>query len=121
MRNILIVLCVAVFLVGCRKQKGEPMQNVGTGVILKVSVLQSGKVLTNENEVSLQELENQLIQTKNQNGVVWYYRENAQDEPPPVAMKVVELVVKHKVPISLSSKPDFSDAIDEYGISHPRE
>jgi len=30
-------------------------------------------------------------------------------------MAVVKLVVKYKLPISMSSKPDFSDYVDESG------
>jgi hypothetical protein len=37
------------------------------------------------------------------------------------AIEIVKLVVAHKLPISLSSKPDFSDYIDDEGHSHPQE
>jgi len=30
----------------------------------------------------------------------------------PAAVEVIKLIVKHQVPISMSSKPDFSDTID---------
>jgi hypothetical protein len=35
-------------------------------------------------------------------------------------MEVLRLVLDHGLPISLSSKPDFSDYIDPSGVSHPR-
>ena len=86
--------------------------------IIKISALASGKLLLNGQDSSLPTIETELKNTK---GVVWYFRENPQSEPPPEAMAVIELVVKYKLPISMSSKPDFSDYIDENGNSKPRK
>ena len=97
------------------------MQKLNTEIVLKVSVLQSGKLLANGADIQLDELDARLSQVKSQNGVVWYYREGGQGEPPPIAMEVVKLVVKQSLPISMSSKPDFSDTIDEQGNSRPRQ
>ena len=52
---------------------------------------------------------------------VWYYRENPAADPPPNAMAVLDLVMRSRVPISMSSRPDFSDYIDENGSAHERE
>ncbi|MFA7006063.1 MAG: hypothetical protein WC429_18610, partial [Verrucomicrobiia bacterium] len=41
-------------------------------------------------------------------------------EPPPIWKDVMDVVAKHRLPISMSSKPDFSDFVDEKGVSHPR-
>ena len=57
---------------------------------------------------------------KEKNGVVWYYREDGPGEPSREAIEVIKMVVERKLPISLSSKPDFSDYIDEHGNSKPR-
>lgn len=97
------------------------MQSFNTTVVLKVSVLQSGKLLADGADTALADLDARLGQIKSQNGVVWYYREGAQGEPPPVAMEVMKLIVKHQLPISMSSKPDFSDTIDQDGVSRPRK
>jgi hypothetical protein len=35
-------------------------------------------------------------------------------------MAVLRLVMGHRLPVSFSSKPDFSDYVDEAGASHPR-
>jgi hypothetical protein len=51
---------------------------------------------------------------------VWYYREAGQQEPPPEAMQVIKLIADNALPVSLSSKPDFSDYIGEGGQPHPR-
>ena len=89
--------------------------------VAKVSALASGKLLLNGQAANLATIEVEFKKLKNNNGGVWYYRENPQAEPPPQAMAVIELVVKHKLPVSMSSKPDFSDYIDEHGNSKPRK
>jgi hypothetical protein len=123
MKTTLIMLLLAgVCFTGCGKREEKAaMHQFNTNVILKVSVLQSGKLLADGTEIPLDGLDTRLAQIKSQNGVVWYYREGGQSEPPPVAMEVMKLVVKHSLPVSMSSKPDFSDTIDERGISRPRK
>src|SRR5690242_19254002 len=88
---------------------------------LKISVLSSGDILVDGCPAGLEQVEAALEQVKtHQNPQVWYYRETAGAQPPPEAMAVVQCIVKHKLPISLSSKPDFSDWVDAKGISRPR-
>ncbi len=88
--------------------------------ILKVSVLVSGAVLLDGEPVSLEGLGEKLESAKADRPVVWYYREAAGGEPPAQAMQVMKLVVEKRLPISLCSKPDFSDYVDRKGVSHPR-
>jgi hypothetical protein len=89
--------------------------------VAKVSALASGKLLLNGQPASLATIEAEFKKLRSNNGSVWYYRENSQAEPPPEAMAVIELVVKHRLPVSMSSKPDFSDYIDQHGNSKPRK
>ncbi len=88
--------------------------------ILKVSVLASGAVLLDGEPASLEGLRSTFESRKSERPVVWYYREAAEGEPPAEAMQVMRMVVENRLPISLSSKPDFSDYIDLKGRSHPR-
>ena len=87
----------------------------------KVSVLASGKLLLDGSPADLASIESEFKRLQRENGVVWYYRENAQAEPSSEATAVVQLVIKYNLPISMSSKPDFSDFIDETGRSRPRK
>ena len=91
-----------------------------TSPILKVSVLASGAVLLDGEGVSLTQLREKLLARKADRPVIWYYREAAQGEPPPEAMGVMKMVTENGLPISLCSKPDFSDYVDLKGRSHPR-
>jgi hypothetical protein len=83
-------------------------------------VLANGTVLVDGKAATLEELDSALASTKQASGQVWYYREAARGELPPVAKEVIDRLVALKLPISLSSKPDFSDWVDAKGVSHPR-
>jgi hypothetical protein len=89
-------------------------------MILKISVLSSGAVLLDGKATTMRALEGSLKTAKTRNGQVWYYREAVNSEPSSQAMAVIKLVVDNKLPISLSTKPDFSDYVDERGQSRPR-
>ncbi|HLK47904.1 MAG TPA: hypothetical protein VKT49_07205 [Bryobacteraceae bacterium] len=78
--------------------------------ILKVSVLTDGTVLLNGDTVTLAAFSD-AVRAAPQGAVVWYYRENAAADGPPIAMAVMKLVADRRLPVRLSSKPDFSDAI----------
>jgi hypothetical protein len=91
-----------------------------TSPILKVSVLASGTVSLDGEEVSPAQLRERVLARKADRPVIWYYREAAQGEPPPEAMEVMKMVAENRLPISLSSKADFSDYVDLKGRSHPR-
>jgi hypothetical protein len=89
--------------------------------IARVSALASGQLLLNGQPVNLQALDTALKHLKEEHGVVWYYRQDPNHEPPPQAMDAFGLVVKYQLPISMSTKADFSDVVDANGNSKPRE
>jgi hypothetical protein len=89
--------------------------------VTRIGVLASGKVLLDGGETSMPELKKALEKVKAKRGVVWYYRESGKGEPPTQAIEVFKLIVENKLPISLSTKPDFSDYVDEKGESLPRK
>jgi hypothetical protein len=89
--------------------------------VAKVSALSSGKLLLNGQPATLTAIESEFQKLKNAKGAVWYYRQNPRNEPPPQAMQVIQLVIKYGLPVSMSSKPDFTDYIDENGQSKQRK
>jgi hypothetical protein len=89
--------------------------------VLRISVLTSGKVLLDGKESNLPEVKKTLGRARSEKAVVWYYRESGKGEPPQQAMEVIKLVIENNLPISMSSKPDFSDYIDDKGQSQPRK
>ena len=88
--------------------------------VAKVAVLSSGVVLLDGKQTTLQALEEHFKGLKATGGAVWYYRENPRAEPTAQAMAVVQLIIKYQLSVSMSSKRDFSDYIDQDGISRPR-
>jgi hypothetical protein len=89
--------------------------------IARVTALASGPLLLNGKQSDLKSIDAEFERIKAAKGEVWYYRENPRAEPHPNAMAVIQLVVKHQLPISLSTKPDFSDTVDRDGRSRPRK
>jgi biopolymer transport protein ExbD len=86
---------------------------------IKVKVTMNGEITADGQPVTLEKLAARLADLKQAGGVVWYHRENPAGEPHANAMKVIELVAESKLPIRLSTKPDFSDAVDDKGVSRP--
>ena len=89
--------------------------------VARISALASGKLLLNGKPTDVKSIDAELGKIKERKGEVWYYRENPQAEPHPNAIAVVELVLKHRLPISMSTRPDFSDYVDRDGRSRPRK
>lgn len=89
--------------------------------VTRVTVFATGTLLLNDRPATLAAVEAEFKAVKSNNGRIWYYREHARAEPPPEAMAVIELAGKYGLPISLSSRPDFSDYIDQHGNSKPRK
>jgi biopolymer transport protein ExbD len=87
---------------------------------VEIKVMANGAVLLDDKPVSVEAVDERLAELEKVKGVVWYYREVTGAEPPPVAMEIMKLVVKHGLPITMSTKPDFSDAVDGHGVSQPR-
>ena len=91
---------------------------------LRISILLDGAILIDGTKATEEVLDSRLTDLDRTDGVVWYYREGAGKEPPDaqgdVMSRVIGLVMKHRRPISLSSKPDFSDEINGGGQSSPR-
>jgi hypothetical protein len=92
------------------------------GEALKVAIMKSGEILINDKASSLEELDSLLKLNEEKNGVVWYYRESAQEKPTEIALQATKLIIEHKRPVSFSSKPDFSDEVSiKSGATRPRE
>jgi hypothetical protein len=83
---------------------------MSTSNILKVSVLADGRLLLDGQPAMLSAI-GQAMDLAQGNGVVWYYRENAAAEPHPVAVDVMKLITSRRLPVRLSSLPDFSDSV----------
>ena len=86
----------------------------------KVAVMANGTVWFNGAAVTLDELKVKLAELKRQQGAVWYYRQASAGEPPDVAIEAVKLVIDNRLPISMSTRPDYSDVVTPDGTTRPR-
>jgi hypothetical protein len=86
----------------------------------KIAVTAKGAISFDGKPITLDMLKQRLIDLKKRNGVVWYYRESPASEPPAQAMQVIKLIAEIGLPISMSTRPDFSDVLLPDGSTRPR-
>ena len=89
--------------------------------VLKIAITASGEITADGRPTSLEALIPILRELAKNKGEVWYYREAPQADPHPNAMKVLSAIVDQNLPVRLSSRPDYSDSIDDKGRSVPRQ
>jgi hypothetical protein len=93
--------------------------------VAKIWVSRDGSIELNGARVEIGAVESELAAFAGRGGVVVYGRDDPDEPPPAVGMRVIELVVEHQLPIRLTVKRDFSDAEDagggvqEWGASGP--
>jgi biopolymer transport protein ExbD len=96
---------------GCEKKQIAKNQVDPNAPKIKVAVFADGRITADGNPTTIEELRQKFQKLAEQKGSVWYYREAGQAEPPAQAMQVIKEVVAARLPIRLSSQPDYSDAI----------
>ena len=88
--------------------------------VTRIRVSRDGQIWCDDVRTSLVDLGPRLAPLRAAQGVVWYYREEAGDDPAPEAMAVVRMVVEQRLPISMSTRADFSDVVQTDGTAVPR-
>jgi 4-amino-4-deoxy-L-arabinose transferase-like glycosyltransferase len=83
--------------------------------ILKIAVMADGRITMDGSPTTINSLRMSLKRLADQKGAVWYYREAGQGAAPPESVEIMEAVVENHLPIRLSSRPDYSDAIGSDG------
>ena len=87
---------------------------------IEIKVMADGTLFADDQQVTLKQLHPLFETIKENDGLVWYYRELSQDDPPAIATDVLDLIVAYELDITLSTKPDFSDAVSPAGVARPR-
>jgi hypothetical protein len=114
MRKFLLAICIplAVMFGGCSENTDQNKISTNSNApILKIRAFSDGRLTVDGSASSIEKLRESLRTLAAQGGTVWYYREAANQNPPPLAMEVLSEVVTARLPIRLSSKPDYSDSI----------
>ena len=97
-------------LSACSHDSANPVTTMSTNVA-KVGVFADGKIALDGHEVQIDELRARFAALSKEKGAVWYYRDTSSADPPPNAMLVVQAIIDARLPVSMSSKPDFSNVV----------
>jgi hypothetical protein len=109
--SILFMSFLSILLEGCGGKPAAQATPSQGPPIMKISVYVDGRVTADGQTVTMDSLRESLKKLAEQKGVVWYYREAGKGEPPPEAMDVIQAVIQERLPIRMSSRPDYSDSI----------
>jgi hypothetical protein len=110
-RYLFAAMGLLFLLGGCSKQSSPQIPVSAGAPVLKVAVYADGRLTVDGMASTVQTLRESLRSLSEKHGVVWYYREAGQQEPPPIATEVMQAVIDARLPIRLSSRPDYSDSI----------
>lgn len=110
------LLISALGLAGCKREtKGAEEQAAAAALEaapkVKIWVSANGDIELDGSSKSLDEVRVALTELAKNSGVVLYGRDAPEGEPHPTAMQVMEIVVQKRLPIRMSTKRDFSDAV----------
>jgi|SRR5665213_2239591 len=83
--------------------------------ILKIAVMADGRITMDGSPTTIDSLRAAFKRLADQKGVVWYYREAGQSAAPSESSEIMKAVIENQLPIRLSSRPDYSDAIGPDG------
>jgi hypothetical protein len=108
LRSLCLLVSVCFQLIGCSRPTMSVSPNAPT---LKIAVMADGRIMVDGSPATIYSVRVSLKQLAKQKGVVWYYREAGQGKAPPESTEVIQSVIENWLPIRLSSRPDFSDAI----------
>jgi hypothetical protein len=118
MRFWILAMTIVSLLVSHAEVSGQVKTDEGP--IGKIAVTASGVVSFDGAAVTLDGLKSRLADLKKRNGEIWYYREAAGSTPSAQATEVLKLIAESRLPISLSTKPDYSNVILPDGTTRPR-
>jgi hypothetical protein len=108
-------MLVCVVGVACTEQSTSENTVKSTAPVLRVAVFADGRITADGSVTTIESLRESLKRLAELKGTVWYYREAGHAEPPPHAMMVMQAAVDNRLPIKLSTKPDYSDAVGPDG------
>jgi len=100
--------------------EGSGQARTEEGAIGKIAVTADGVISFDGAAVTLEGLKLKLVDLRKRNGTIWYYREAAGSAPSAQATEVLKLIAQSRLPISLSTKPDYSDVVLPDGTTRPR-
>jgi hypothetical protein len=80
-------------------------------LILKIAIMADGRITVDGLPGTIDSVRVSLRRLAEQKGVVWYYRQGGQGKAPPQSDEIIRAVIENRLPIRLSNRADYSDAI----------
>jgi hypothetical protein len=118
--HLIVIMSLLSFLsAGCSKQATPQSLASPAAPVLKIAVFADGRLTVDGASSTIPALRDSLQRLSEQHGVVWYYREAGQQEAPPIVTNIMQTILDARCPVRLSSRPDYSDYIDDKGRSIP--
>lgn len=111
-----VVLLVAGAQLSCAKSEQQMYSDSSARPVAQVRVYKDGRLTLDDKAATIEDVRRAFDRLRGARGSVAYYREAAQQEPPPVAMEVMRAIVEAKLPVQLSTKLDFSDVVGPDGL-----
>ena len=116
---VLVILCCTLHLTGCRSCSEENTSSATTSSPMppvdapsaKIWISKTGAVEIDGSQVEVESVGPMLTELAQRKGVVFYGRDAAEEDPHPNGMKVLQMVIASGLPLRMSTRRDFSDAI----------
>lgn len=115
---LLVIVAICGVAAGSACRKGKPDAAVPAAAapaqdprITKIWLTKDGVIELDGKVVDMGAVEAALAAVAEKKGVVFYGRDAARESPHPTGAKIIEMIVARGLPVRLSSKPDFSDAV----------
>lgn len=83
--------------------------------VLKIAVMSDGSISVDGHSSTIELVRESLKGLAEKKGSVLYYREGGEGDASPQAIKIIEAIVENRLPVRLSSKPDYSDVVGPDG------
>lgn len=121
---LLTVLCCLAHPAACRSGSEQntssappPPVPPADGPSAKIWISKTGSVEVNGRQVEVESVGPMLADLAQRKGEVFYGRDAVEEDPHPNGMKVLQLVMASQLPVRMSTKRDFSDAVSIDGKS----
>jgi hypothetical protein len=116
---VLAVLCCGAHLTACRSCAEENTSSATNSPpvlpvdapSLKIWIFKTGSVEIDGKTVEVDSVGPMLADLAQRKGEVFYGRDAAEEDPHPNGMKVLQMVIATGLPVRMSTKRDFSDAV----------
>ena len=115
---VLALLCCGANLTACRSGSEQKTSSTTSpppapdAPSMKIWIFKTGSVEVNGTHVDVESVGAMLAEHAQRKGVVFYGRDAPEEDPHPNAMSVLQMVMASRLPVRMSTKRDYSDAVN---------